>query len=302
MEGGIINIDILGSFKTTDCFNGINTINNAIDIDEFQLFFSDQIHIKIDSIFLPSKILIYLGHFLHKYETLGKDIHLSLSTKKLYNFVTGSGFSKFINTREVQESNLPDSVILPFSKVGTQIEFRTYLDKFKGRLIYSKSEIIEFISELQYNSIEHGRTSDIYIMGQMYPSNKLIDITVYDAGLGMTSTDFNKIVEEVYDNFTTKEFYEYICKLYGLNVYFIILCTCTSFSTKGLNVGGWGLLNLSKFLYSNNGIIQIITGKTFVELKFNKICSKLDNNSLILKVNEMSKPIVGTYISFTFSV
>lgn len=305
MNNEITNINILWSFKTRDCYNWLNTVNNAIQINDADFYISNTFNIDLKSKFIPCKILVFLWHFLSKLERLWKSTTL-LSHTNIINYIDRSWYIDFINTQKVIWWKLPSTVILPFSRVSSQEDFQEYLENFNESINHIdkfKYIIIEHISELQFNSIEHWQTQDIYIMWQIYPDKKEIDITIYDAWIWMIKWEIIKLLEWwLYNEFSTQEFYNEIVRKYWLNEFFIILCVCTQFSTKWLNKWGFWLLKLSQFLCENNWIIQIATDKIYLELKFNKICSKIDLESLSIEKKELDNVIEGTYISFTFSL
>lgn len=303
-EKNVLEIDLWWTVSSINGFKWLNQINNAFNIDKIKLFFSDNIHISSTSIFTPSKILVFLWHHLYSLDIQWKEISITL-TPEVYNFINRCWFAEFINTKKIPSWNLPDSVIFPFARISSQKELKFYLDKFKNRIPmkeHSKYELIDYISEIQYNSIEHWKTQDIYIMWQTYPQNKEIEISLYDAWKWMIRDDIKLIIEKVYENFSTKEFYDEILNTYWLNIFFSILCVCTQFSSKWLNEWGLWLWELSKYLHENKWKIEIATDKLYINLKFKKICGKIDLDSIELEVNELDNFITWTYISFTFSI
>ncbi|MDD2907596.1 MAG: hypothetical protein PHH98_03050 [Candidatus Gracilibacteria bacterium] len=298
-----VEINIGGTLQQNDCFKGINQINNAFLLSKKDIFYYDIINIKSDSIFFPSNVLVILGYHLDNLQLKGKDIKNKL-TSKVYNFLLRSGYLEYIDSNLGSGTRLLNSVIFPFSKISSQKDLKDYLDKYKGRIKNEESRnlISSYISELHYNSIEHGGTQDIYIMGQLHPNLENTDITIYDAGSGMIKDDVSSVINDVYKNYSTEDFYDEIKNKYGLNVFLIILCVCTQFSSKGLNEGGLGLWELSSYLLKHNGKIQIVTDKIYIELQFLKICDKIDKDSIIITVKELDNKIIGTFISFTYSI
>lgn len=298
-----VEINIWWTLQQNDCFKWINQINNAFLLSKKDIFYYDIINIKSDSIFFPSNVLVILWYHLDNLQLKWKDIKNKL-TSKVYNFLLRSWYLEYIDSNLGSWTRLLNSVIFPFSKISSQKDLKDYLDKYKWRIKNEESRnlISSYISELHYNSIEHWWTQDIYIMWQLHPNLENTDITIYDAWSWMIKDDVSSVINDVYKNYSTEDFYDEIKNKYWLNVFLIILCVCTQFSSKWLNEWWLWLWELSSYLLKHNWKIQIVTDKIYIELQFLKICDKIDKDSIIITVKELDNKIIWTFISFTYSI
>jgi len=295
-----LNINIKWT-SIEDIYWWINTINNAFDIKEIDIFNIEKIIITSSSIFIPIHMLILLWHNIIKLEKLRKWIVLKVTTE-VSNFINKCWLEDFINTSSVNSNLLSSSVVLPFSKLTTPKECQQYLINFEHRLLSNKKyEIIDHIWELHDNAIVHWKTQDIYIMWQLYPLKQKVHILIYDAWKWMINKNIDDFIKISYKNYITEEFYKEVQKKFWNKVLFVILCVSTWFSTRWKQWWMW-LQELSKFLYENSWSIHISTENMFIDLKFKKICSKIDIGDIDIKISNMQTNLKGTYISFNFSI
>ena len=140
-----LTIKISWSIKTRDCYKGINIINNAFQIDKIKLFLANNINIEITSMFIPGKVLVFLWHYFYNLDTQWKNLSITFQPD-LYDFINKCGLNEYINKKYISTQKLGNSVLLPFSRVSTQNEFKDYLDNFLERLkIPNKYDIVSYI-------------------------------------------------------------------------------------------------------------------------------------------------------------
>lgn len=281
----------------------LNNVNNSFfRVNKLELYENDNIEITTLAKFIPWKILILLGYFLDSLNSKSKNISFEWQ-KDLLEFLQKSWIINFINHQKVNYNFLADSVIIPFCKVSTVDDLQYHLTILFEKAWLSeniKRNIAYSLSELHNNSINHWKTNNIYIIWQSYPKVGKYDITIYDDWKWITTDDF-ELIEAVYHDFIEEEFKNELVKKYWFNLFFIILCVTTKFSTKWKNVWWLGLYDLSSFLLKNNWYLNIATWEEFVNLKFKKESDILCKDSINIDCKKMDNKINWTYISFTFS-
>ena len=287
-----------------DCFSWINNINNTFFVNSLDIYLNNSLNVNIKDNFIPWKVLILLCYHLDILNQENKDISLS-SPKKVKDFLENSWAINFIEYQKIDYNNLLSSVIIPFCKVSNIESFTEvilFLEKKLTKNIYS--DISYLISELHNNSMVHWKTNNIYMMWQYYPKNNKYDISIYDDWEWIiANNEKKKIVDEVLKikNYVDYNYKEKIEKKFWFDLFFIILCVTTKFSTKWIYNWWLWLLDLSKFLLEDNWHINIATGETFVNLKFKEECDILKEESIIIDYKKLDYNIKWTYISFTFS-
>lgn len=287
--------------KANEIYQWINQINNAFNFRDVDIFESNTFEIISKSRFIPIHMLILLWYHIYYLESKRKKC-IFMWKSEVSEFLWTCWLKSFINTERVNNDNLRDSVILPFSKLSTPIDCQKYLDKFANRVSYEiKYEIIDQIWELHNNAIIHWNTQDIFVMGQYYPSNKSLHIIVYDWWNWILNYDIDEYIWKIWDKYSSTDYRDKIINKFWKNTFFIILCICTNFSTRWPT--WWmGLIELSRFLFKNSWIIHIASWKVYLNIKFKKICSKIDKDSAEINYNALDNNLKWTYISFTFSI
>lgn len=295
-----MEIEIKGT-HIEDIRGWVDLINQAFQLDEIELFQSERIVIRTKSPFIPIHMLILLWHYIFTIENKRKVCVFEWPID-VWNFIYHCWLQDFINTATIDKWKLPDSVILPFSRLTKAKDLQNYLENFASRVEFDlKFEISDHIWELHDNAVVHWGTQDIYIMWQHYPRKWRINIVVYDAWKWMIQDKYEEYIQLAKDEYATDRFYQYVKKTFGTEAFFIILCVCTSFSTRWKQGWMW-LQELSKFLFKNNWVICITTWKIFTRLKFKTICSKIDVDSMDIQVTEITSKLRWTHISFSFSI
>lgn len=250
--------------------------------------------------FIPWNMLILLGYIIYQIDVKTRHpIHLTLRNKSVENFLAKSGFIDYLNTSSHNYTKRA-SIFFPFHKLWNMDECETLINDYIWW--YEYDNLVGKIFELVYNAVEHGRTKEIYLCGQKYPRAWLIDFTIYDAGIGMTGnlqpshTELNSLSKYINNP-------DCFVKSIWLIPTFLILCICTSFSTRP--TGWWnGLRELSTFLKGRDGYISICSWNIFLKVSFKDICKndKLDFNDIEIResYNHSIDILPGTYIAFIF--
>jgi len=118
-----------------------------------------------------------------------------------------------------------------------------------------KAKIVESIYEMFVNAQIHSETENIYTCGQFFPTNKTIEFTIVDTGIG---------IKEKVNNFLQ------IILTSSQAIKWAIIDT---HSTKDVT-GGIGLALLKEFIEKNNGKMQIVSDSGFYEFGKNGEFSK----------------------------
>jgi hypothetical protein len=276
-----------------DCYRGLNNINGAFhNIESLELYNSDSIQVESYTGFIPWKILVLLWYYLDILNSKNKNIIIKWAEEFL-DFLKKCWVIDFVNNQEIDYKKLKNSVIIPFCKVSDIDDLEYHFWKLIERTYFDYDTvniIMQFLWELHNNSRIHWHTNKIYIMWQYYPTYGKYDVSIYDDWEWIKTSDIN-LIDKVYSSFIDEKYKKDIEKKFWFNVLFIILCVSTRFSTKWPNIWGLWLYDLSSFLCSQDAYLNIASWKEFIKLKFNKVCDKLDNESIEINNNKLNNEI-----------
>ncbi len=289
-----------------ECYKWLNNVNNAFhNITAYDIYTSYDINVKVNTWFIPWKILVLLWYHLDILNSKSKRLSIYW-LEKFSDFIEKCWLVDFVNNQSINYNILKDSVIIPFCKVPEIDTFEKRIEEFFNRTNISSNTaniIAKFLWELHNNSLNHGHTNKIYITWQQYPNISKYDISIYDdwEWININKNQYIDLVNRVSNDFIEPWFKEYIKNKIWLNVFFIILCVSTRFSTKWPRWWLW-LYELSKFLSENNWCLHIASWIEYIDLKFTNICDILKSDSLKIENKKLNHEIKWTYISFTFSI
>lgn len=253
--------------------------------EECKSFNNDKIFIKIDDIqWLDGNLCAFLGALLYRLKT-DNNLEFSLNAHQVsqkFNVLFANNFLPITqNIKQYKKSTcIPFKGFLPNEKD----EFIDYLDsellvhpampKLEDNI---KEKLIDDLIEVYGNIDKHAKTNlPFFVCGQYFPKQEILHFTICDLGVGFFPAINNKKPQII----TCAD---------------AILWAIDGNSTKLDAPGGSGLKNLHKYLYANQGGLQIYSGNA-------GWCSKTVGSILYpLGITDLRNNYIGAIINLEFN-
>ena len=235
-----------------------NDLNGYIQIAKFYNTYKNNEFSKIDvSIngFTCANMVAPLGGILGVIEDDFNTVHINVDNSAAEMILQKNEFLSFYGYDTVVDTN---HTALPFKKFKTtdSVRFAEYVDKWllgRGEMpVLSdvlRNEIWQGITELFANAATHSKTEYIYVCGQFYPYKHELYLTIADTGHGIKDTVNN-------------------AKNYNLSTTEAVKWALTKTNSTKIGIpGGLGFDIVKEFIRVNKGVLQIVTGDIFYEMR-----------------------------------
>ncbi len=169
-----------------------------------------------------------------------------------------------------------------FKKGASSEEFKKYIQeglinkqKFPQHTNLAGEKIVESIFEIYANAVMHGKTDYIHSCGEYMPDRHILEMTIVDCGQTIPGN-----VKEFLGRTNQKEIGD--CDA--------IEWAFVSGNTTKSQTGGLGLAIIKDFIGLNEGSIQVVSGRGFIEYRGTSV------ERYLLKV-----PFPGTVVNMKFN-
>lgn len=146
-----------------------------------------------------------------------------------------------------------------FKKDASSSEFKRYIQeglinkqKFPQHTDLAGEKIVESVFEIYANAVMHGKTEYVHSCGEYMPDKHVLEMTIVDCGQtipGNVGEFLNKTNQRLMDDCAAIEW------------------AFVSGNTTKSQTGGLGLAIIKDFIGLNEGSIQVVSGRGFIEYK-----------------------------------
>ena len=161
-------------------------------------------------------------------------------------------------------------------------EFKKYIQeglinkqRFPQHTDLAGEKIVESIFEIYANAIMHGKTEYVHSCGEYMTDRHVLEMTIVDCGQTIPGN-----VKEFFDKTNQK----------GIGDCDAIDWAFVSGNTTKLQTGGLGLAIIKEFIGLNEGSIQVVSGRGFIEYRGTSVERYL-----------LSSPFPGTVVNMKFN-
>lgn len=169
-----------------------------------------------------------------------------------------------------------------FKRDDSSSEFKKYIheglinkQRFPVHTERAGEKIVESIFEIYANAVMHGNTEYVYSCGEYMTDSHVLEMTIVDCGQTIPGN-----VKEFFER--TNQTFEGDCEA--------IEWAFVSGNTTKSQTGGLGLAIIKDFIELNQGSIQVVSGKGFIEYRGATVERFL-----------MSTPFPGTIVNMKFN-
>ena len=169
-----------------------------------------------------------------------------------------------------------------FKKDASSNEFKRYIQegliakqKFPQHTDLAGEKIVESIFEIYANAVMHGQTEYVYSCGEYMTDRHILEMTIVDCGQtipGNVKEFFNQTNQEEVGDCDAIEW------------------AFVSGNTTKSQTGGLGLAIIKDFIGLNEGSIQVVSGKGFIEY-----------HGTSVERNLLTTPFPGTVVNMKFN-